>query len=120
MQFTAHAYDPPSGWMYGFPKPWPRNLVRTQENIRAQLVKDEYRGDLDLAVRHCRFIGTPFPYEDWIEAVDDQMIKLYGVRLDELPDWMSRDAYEDGMSPVEAAYECAEQVGLYETLKDEL
>lgn len=35
-------YDPPSGWMYGFPKPWPNNLPFTTENLEGQLVADGY------------------------------------------------------------------------------
>jgi len=57
--FKPSWYDPPNGWMYGFPKAWPKGLERTQENIEIQLTLDGYPDkDVSFAARHCRFGGT--------------------------------------------------------------
>jgi hypothetical protein len=48
-------YDPPSGWMYGFPKPY---QPLPGESLRDTLKRDGYpEKDLDMACRHCRFLG---------------------------------------------------------------
>lgn len=55
-------YDPPSGWQYGFPKPWPKGLQRTTQNIIRQLIKDGYPiNGIRKNAEHTRFIG------DWEE-----------------------------------------------------
>lgn len=55
MSDKAVYYDPPSGWMYGFPrayKPLPG------ESLRDTLKRDGYPEKLlDMGCRHCRFIG---------------------------------------------------------------
>ncbi len=57
-KFVAKWYDPPSGWMYGFPKPWPEGLEATQENLEIQLTLDGYPvKDIPLALKHTRFGG---------------------------------------------------------------
>jgi hypothetical protein len=119
-RFVPQSYDPPSGWAYGFPKAWPVGLETTQANIRAQLKADGYPArDLDFAVKHTRFLGREMTYEEWLQAVNAQVEKHYGISLDLLPDWLSRDAYDDGLSVQEGAILCAEQTGLYESLVDE-
>jgi hypothetical protein len=51
-------YDPPSGWQFGFPKPWPVGLSVTQENLKTQLTRDGYPAkDMALALKHTRFGG---------------------------------------------------------------
>jgi hypothetical protein len=50
-------------------------------------------------------------YKDWMEDVDFQLVRLFGMSQDELPDWLSRDAFEEGLTPLEAAYQCLEEVG---------
>lgn len=51
-------YDPPAGWMYGFPMAWPLGMEISEENLRKQLLKDGYPArNLDSALRHTRFIG---------------------------------------------------------------
>ena len=47
-------YDPPQGWMYGFPKPYTPG-----KDLRLQLIEDGYPPELidDVVLRHCRFIG---------------------------------------------------------------
>jgi hypothetical protein len=48
-------------------------------------------------------------YAEWINSVDlvvDKRTGGIGIGLDALPDWLSRDAYENGMSPEEGADEC--------------
>lgn len=49
-------YDPPSGWMYGFPrfyKPLPG------ETLEQTLIRDGYpKSQAEFASKHCRFIGS--------------------------------------------------------------
>lgn len=49
-------YDPPSGWRYGFPKPyepWPG------ETIEETLLRDGYpQKEIDRGVSYCRFYET--------------------------------------------------------------
>lgn len=52
-------------------------------------------------------------YEEWLYTVDRLIQHWVGVSLDELPDWLSRDAYEDGLNPEEGAEEALLQVGFY-------
>ncbi len=60
-------------------------------------------------------------YEEWMIQVDRVVQKITGVRMDELPDWLSRDAFEDGLTPTEGADECLTQIGYFdEELIDEL
>lgn len=55
---TRLEYDPPFGWMHGFPKLWPKGLEKTPENIAIQLIKDGYPiKDVPSACRRIRFIG---------------------------------------------------------------
>lgn len=59
MQIKPVWYDPPSGWMYGFPKAWPEGLKPTQENVKKQLILDGYPAkDATFAAKHCRFGGN--------------------------------------------------------------
>lgn len=49
-------YDPPSGWLYGFPKPY---KPLPGESLRETLKRDGYpETDLDLAVNHTFFTGS--------------------------------------------------------------
>jgi hypothetical protein len=51
-------YDPPSGWRYGFPKPY---LPADGESLADTLLRDGYpqREIENGGARHCRFIGAP-------------------------------------------------------------
>jgi hypothetical protein len=42
---------------------------------------------------------TPMTYEAWMRAVDALAVAKYGIGTEDACDWMSRDAYDDGMSP---------------------
>ena len=56
--------DPPSGWKYGFPRNY---NSKTDGDLGEFLVKHGYpRGDIDFALRHCRFIssGSEWSEED--------------------------------------------------------
>ena len=58
MDFKPSWYDPPSGWAYGFPKPWPEGLEYTPGNLRKQLAADGYPlRDIPMALKHTRFGG---------------------------------------------------------------
>ncbi len=49
-------YDPPSGWKYGFPKPY---LPLDGESLEQTLLRDSYpQKEIDWGgAKHCRFIG---------------------------------------------------------------
>ena len=49
-------YDPPSGWKYGFPRPY---LPKEGETLEETLLRDGYpQEEIDAGgARHCRFIG---------------------------------------------------------------
>jgi hypothetical protein len=42
-------------------------------------------------------------FDAWMSAVDDALVRKTGVSSADLPDWTYRDAYEDGLTPQEAA-----------------
>lgn len=41
-------------------------------------------------------------YKEWMDVIDDLLFEAFHVVQDDLPDWMSRDAYNSGMSAVDA------------------
>jgi len=45
-------------------------------------------------------------YEEWMRQVDQIVEKRCGLGQSWLPDWLSRDAYESGMTPEQGASEC--------------
>jgi hypothetical protein len=48
-------YDPPSGWKYGFPRPY---LPLPGESLKDTLIRDGYpKEDAEELSRWCRFIG---------------------------------------------------------------
>lgn len=56
-------YDPPQGWLYGFPKPYE---PLPGETLRETLIRDGYPAkDAKLFANHCRFIGP----KDELEAL---------------------------------------------------
>lgn len=62
-------------------------------------------------------------YRQWMMEIDAKVEKQVGLSLDELPDWLSRDAYENGMTVTQGVAACIEQAGLlvfeHERLVDE-
>lgn len=50
-------YDPPSGWMYGFPKEYD---PLPNETLKETLIRDGYPASEinDCILNHCRFIGS--------------------------------------------------------------
>lgn len=50
-------YDPPSGWRYGFPRPY---LPQPGEALADTLLRDGYpQREVDNGgAKHCRFIGS--------------------------------------------------------------
>lgn len=49
-------YDPPSGWKFGFPRPY---LPKDGEALSETLLRDGYpHREVELGARHCRFFGT--------------------------------------------------------------
>lgn len=58
-------YDPPSGWRYGFPRPY---LPKEGESLRDTLIRDGYpEKDADFACKYCRFLGTQEEIEAFAE-----------------------------------------------------
>ncbi len=53
-------------------------------------------------------------YEEWMIQVDRVVQKITGVRMDELPDWLSRDAFEDGLTPTVFSDDCMIQIGFFD------
>jgi hypothetical protein len=53
-------------------------------------------------------------YRQWMTEVESKVEKVTGLTFDLLPDWMSRDSFEDGLSIQEAVDICLEQVGFRE------
>lgn len=50
-------------------------------------------------------------YRQWMTEVEAKVEKVTGLSFDLLPDWLSRDSYEDGLSVTEGVDCCLEQVG---------
>lgn len=50
-------------------------------------------------------------YEQWMVEVDRLLEKRCGLGQMMLPDWLSRDAFESGMTPAEGADECLLSAG---------
>jgi hypothetical protein len=44
-------------------------------------------------------------YEAWMRAIDSLLKKEIGLVQDDLPDWLSKDAYNSGLSPREGMSE---------------
>jgi len=44
-----------------------------------------------------------------MREVDTLVIEICGLDMAFLPDWLSRDAYEDGLTPAEGAAMCLEE-----------
>lgn len=63
-------------------------------------------------------------YRQWMTEVEAKVVKITGLTFDLLPDWLSRDSYEDGLTVQEGVDTCLEQVGFWDyeerTLVDEL
>lgn len=53
-------------------------------------------------------------YEQWMQAVDVIVENTCGLPMDFLPDWLSRDAYDDGATPEQGAELCLEEAGYRE------
>ena len=39
----------------------------------------------------------------WLSDVDAELVRRSGLGVDDLPDWLYRDAYDDGAYPVDVA-----------------
>lgn len=106
-------YDPPSGWQFGFPKSWPQDLEPTPENVKKQLVADGYpQSEVELGARYCRFsFRKVLTYVGWLREVGRIVEEATGCALEELPDWLSKDAYDEGLTPQQGADACLGQLG---------
>lgn len=55
-RITVTIIDPPSGWMYGFPKIIPDEARKTEVSLREWLLAQGYPSkDIPLALRHSRY-----------------------------------------------------------------
>lgn len=52
-------------------------------------------------------------YEQWMAAVNVVVESRCGLSMCFLPDWLSRDAYDDGLSPEDGAEICLERADYY-------
>ncbi len=50
-------------------------------------------------------------YEEWMAAVDVIVERECGLSMDALPDWLSRNAYNDDLTPREGAEICLQEAG---------
>lgn len=48
-------------------------------------------------------------YKEWLSEVDKVLNQKIGLVTDDLNDWLSRDAYETGYTPIQAARMCLEE-----------
>lgn len=53
-------------------------------------------------------------YEQWVAKVNQVLANRIGLSMDDLPDWLSRDAFEDGLSPEEGADICLEETEMFQ------
>lgn len=59
-------------------------------------------------------------YDEWKQLVDVELDKIGEMRQDMLPDWLSRDAFDSGMTPREGALECLHNASVeFEQVQDE-
>lgn len=68
-------------------------------------------------------------YRRWMQEVDKIVMEICDMSMAELPDWLSRDTYNEGLTPREGAEICLEEAGYgkvssvpyeeYERLHDE-
>lgn len=56
---------------------------------------------------------TQMTYEQWVAKVNQVLANRIGLSMDDLPDWLSRDAFEDGLSPEEGADICLEETEMF-------
>lgn len=62
-------YDPPSGWLYGFPRPY---KPLPGESLKDTLIRDGYPAKLaESGSKYCRFIGSREELEGLQEPGDD-------------------------------------------------
>lgn len=52
-------------------------------------------------------------YSEWMRAVNVEVEHLCGLPAECLPDWLSRDAYDDGLTVLEGAEMCLREAGFY-------
>ncbi len=63
-------YDPPSGWRYGFPRPYE---PLEGETVAQTLIRDGYpEGEADFASKYCRFIGAEAEFLEEFPAFKDE------------------------------------------------
>lgn len=53
--------DPPSGWRYGFPKPYFKNAIKDNDELKAWLVSEGY------PQREIDNFGKRFPVRFWMQ-----------------------------------------------------
>jgi hypothetical protein len=53
-------------------------------------------------------------YSQWYAKVDKCVQDMIGLSVRDLPDWMSRDMYDAGEAPQDAAEYALEEAGYYE------
>lgn len=97
-------YDPPSGWRFGFPRPY---LPEPNEPLADTLVRDGYPAkDAELGAKYCRFIGG----RDELDAQAQQHVEgdndNFGKVMRETVEW----AKQQGRSYARASADVAGDV----------
>jgi len=41
-------------------------------------------------------------YNEWMQEIDNLLFDAFQIEQDDLPDWLSRDAFDSGMTPEQA------------------
>jgi hypothetical protein len=57
-------------------------------------------------------------YSAWMKEVDKLLTRDYNLTQDELPDWLSHDAFKDGLSPEEGVEQLLEETGFLEYIEE--
>ena len=62
---------------------------------------------------HKLWTNADVSYEKWCKGVDAILIQRCGMNMACLPDWLSRDAYDDGLTCQDGAEICLEEAEYY-------
>lgn len=67
-----------------------------------------------------RYAGGDERFGLWLALVDQRLSRTFGIGLFDLADWPIRDAYDDGLSPKDAAQLALDSDDLYAGLAVDL
>ncbi|QFG10458.1 hypothetical protein KIV65_gp09 [Mycobacterium phage Anthony] len=64
-------------------------------------------------MRQGMYTNETMSFEAWLARIDRSMIRQVGVGYRDIGDWAWRDAYDNGVTTLEAAREALREEGLY-------